>query len=176
MKDDKMPCTMQIESKKEQIERLFQGEMKENKDLRRKKMTSEDQAVSLELSKKLKEAGYSHPGSFWWVDVFEPLDPIYKADEPKECWQLHHIGWFLNNQEVYHPIGAPTIAELTEQLPATIAKERHLQILKRNNNEGSHFFRVDYGQGYEGFSDASLANALAKMWLWLMEVEGEDLR
>uniref|UniRef100_A0A6M3X5Y9 Uncharacterized protein n=1 Tax=viral metagenome TaxID=1070528 RepID=A0A6M3X5Y9_9ZZZZ len=34
MKDDKkMPCTMQIESKKEQIERLFQGEMKENKDL-----------------------------------------------------------------------------------------------------------------------------------------------
>ena len=130
-------------------------------------MTSEDQAVSLELSKKLTEAGYSYPKLFYWVDVFETLDPLYKADEPKECWQVHHIGWFLNNQEVYHPICAPTIAELTEQLPATIPEERQLQISKWNNNEGSHFFTVDYGQSYEGFSDTSLANALAKMWLWL---------
>ena len=131
-------------------------------------MTSEDQAVSLELSKKLKEAGYSHTGLFYWVDVFEPLDPPDKADEPKECWQLHHIGWFLNNQEVYHLICAPTIAELTEQLPATIPTERPLRLTKWNKSEGGSFYTAHYGF-IEGHSNISMANALAKMWLWLNE-------
>lgn len=136
-----------------------------------------EQVVSLELSKKLAEAGYPQEGLFSHVLILEKGETeatqhiIFNRLETPEEYV------FITGDIVKSVYAAPTVSELMEQIPVTRPTERHLQITKWDNATGGHFFAVDYGiVDHNGFSDVSLANACAKMWLWLMEVEGEDLR
>jgi len=127
-----------------------------------------EQVVSLELSKKLAEAGYPQEGYWWWNQHFRD----FREDNDYAILERDNKAY-----DYVRICAAPTVSELMEQLPVTIPTEKHLQITKWDNATGGHFFAVDYGiVDHNGFSDVSLANACAKMWLWLMEVEGEDLR
>ena len=72
-------------------------------------MKLENQVVSLELSKQLKEAGYKQEGLWIW----EPALPIYPKYEPitKSYLYSKDSSWFSCSSVV-----APTVAELVYQL------------------------------------------------------------
>ncbi len=118
-------------------------------------MKLENQVVSLELSKELKEAGYKQEGLWWWNCCWSGCD---KKGEPYTLLLREKAnGW-----EDW--IAAPTIAELFEQLPKKIG-DKTINVHKVL--EGYEVYATNqYGASYERF-DYNLANAMAKMYLYL---------
>lgn len=118
----------------------------------------EKQVTSLELSKKLKEAGYKQEGLWWWFKF--PQDRHYEIIPNN----LHEENDFYKR---YNPIIAPTVAELGEALP-----KRFPSMQNDNINEG--YKAICYCMSNEAdnikptYANTE-ANARAKMWLYLKE-------
>ena len=126
-------------------------------------MKLENQVVSLELAKELKENGYVQEGLWWWLNFGEN-----SVTGERENWRLEYDADYFH-EKFDNWCVAPTVAELGERLPF-----------------GSSSGRTDYELGQEKaffcdwkkeaelkgepdiifFADTE-ANARAKMWLYL---------
>ena len=109
-------------------------------------MKLEQQVVSLELAKELKEAGYPQEGIWSWSDNKDRvwLVPTKIADKH---WMEYTV--------------APTVAELGEALP-------DIQMAKFG--EGDKRWACGYNNGTskdKRFCDWLMCNVMAKMWLYL---------
>lgn len=116
--------------------------------------------VTLQTAKKLKEAGFPQKGDYWWSNVLQ--DKFDLSSE--QTWQCGHGKYFhvdFENEEVN--IAAPTAEEVLELLPRKIAQREWIRILR-----GSHdrLWHITYGH-HRKVRDESLAEASAKMWLYL---------
>ena len=127
-------------------------------------MKLENQLVSLELSKELKESGFKQQGLWWWC--------------------LYGKGWLLDGygyeESPYYKdkIVAPTVAELGEALPIGNVSNKYGYIWNnegdkvigfkgfkcRNINNFKEHLQEEYPQVFEADTEA---NARAKMWLYL---------
>lgn len=138
-------------------------------------MKVEDQVVSLELSKKLKELGVKQESYFYWY-VVNDGDGIPPEVVPQQKqYTKTRIGEYKDGsgkwEENYY--SAYTVAELGEMLPA--------EIKHNGNNFGFDCGRLDTGkwrmtytnnklQEYvEVFDEATEADARAKMLIYLLE-------
>jgi len=102
-------------------------------------MKLEEQVVSLELSKQLKEAEYKQEGLWWWT----------RLDDSREFILLSVVNSCA--PRIHEGIVAPTVAELGEAL-----KPCHMTWKDPNN--------IWHSMGLEADTEA---NARAKMWLYL---------
>ena len=98
-------------------------------------MKIEQQVVSLELAKKLKEAGYPQGDSLWyWVEQLE-RDGFGRSGlkflEGK--WEItNSVGRFASTYNFRPNYAAPTVAELGEELlPISICEEDEKPITTR---------------------------------------------
>jgi hypothetical protein len=120
-------------------------------------MKIEEQVVSLELAKELKETGYPQDGLFCWV-------PNVPGNEISHRLRSLGDGETLEDnrgtygRDVY--IAAPTVAELGEQLPV------YFSSYKTHGEQGGPWYCKGFlsKQVEEGQSEA---NSRAKMWLYL---------
>lgn len=119
--------------------------------------------VSLEMAKKLKEAGFGQDTEYKWLDYAGKgphLNPFTK------------IGHTDNFEKLYEVIcAAPTTDELLAELPETIHGAPVYQLAIEPINKifwcGYQNHRSD-GVEYKREAVANtLPEALAKMWLWL---------
>ncbi|MHC1572380.1 MAG: hypothetical protein ACXQTL_06495 [Methanosarcinales archaeon] len=123
-------------------------------------MDIEDQVVSVELARKLKEVGIG-------CNEYQP-ETIWRWKE------LKPFGWYvgesiLRTLEEWAP--AFTVAELMEQLPAVIETKAGRYRLTIEKYE--HLWCVSYigtaGDALETILNKKLADALGEMWIWLVE-------
>jgi len=121
-------------------------------------MKPENQVVSLELDKELKENGYKQEGLWWWDLETKSILPV---------------GYFSltikSNPQRY--VAAPTVAELGERLPKTIRtkdNDYNLVIVK-DLNKLQYEAELDYSTWdiLKTIEADTEANARAKMWLYL---------
>ena len=134
-----------------------------------------DICVSLELAKELKENGFKQDCLFSWVvDVGKGKDPyvvytetLKAAFEISPKYGLREFKW----------IAAPTASELGEVLPNFVymclsGGGRHGERVGYVVGENFHARLLDEKYPKErdnmnSFNDKNLANAMAKMWLYL---------
>ena len=128
-------------------------------------MNLEDQVVSLELAKKLKELGVKQESLFWWSVCPDNLIcavAAYVSPEKKERAE----------RDFY---AAYAVAELGEMLPAFIAREHlySLQMWRRVGVKGKEH-RISYwfmGDKQLHFEEADTeADARAKMLITLLRI------
>ena len=115
-------------------------------------MKLENQVVSLELSKQLKEAGYEQSGLWWW-NIW--------GDNVGRPFLSHSKGGLVEDMTPYLFV-APTVAELGERLPEIVNYHKSC--------EGTKDFMlcyIDYRDFLHETRDENEANARAKMWLYL---------
>ena len=100
-------------------------------------MKIEDQVVSLELSKRLKELGIKQDSYFCWFRLLES-DFLYTLSER----------WQIDDEERFDEISAFTVAELMDMLPACIDMKEYepfnyffLQIHKRTSENIKYIAR-----------------------------------
>lgn len=131
-------------------------------------MELENQVVSLELAKKLKELGVKQESLYFWFDLKEELYP--------RCCK----GWVYKKE---HMISAFTVAELGEMLPFAIVQDGTIYKPECYIPEGytdgdgtkiSNKFGVTYVNHYMGqtlmYCEANTeADARAKMLCYLLE-------
>ena len=127
-------------------------------------MKPEELVPDLDLCKRLKELGLCKDTKFFWYrDVTAATD----------CWRA---SYWLACHSMPGRIPAPTAAELADKLPWRIlkgGKEYSYGINPIPNGDGVIEFEISYDDGDEVYGpvilDASLANALARMLIWLAE-------
>ena len=146
----------------------------------------EKYVVSLDLAKKLKEAGWEKETVYWWVKTQRGirLEAIrYVELYPK---QSYGIIWLDDaGKEEFMPLApAPLAEEILEELPKYIYE--HVE-----GERKTYYLTVKIDKnGYSiGYSDEltewlylftlfdQLSNAAAQVWLWLKEhgyLEEED--
>ena len=123
-------------------------------------MIIENQVTSLELSKKLKEAGYPQEG-LWCYRVFDDNYTdieLYDPDDKLDTLPLHS-----------ERIIAPTVAELGNKLPWRISEDYRLQTRKYDAGIAEWqvlYWDLNCNLKHDEFAGIE-ANAMAKMWLWL---------
>ena len=124
-------------------------------------MELEKQVVSLELAKELKENGYPQKEGLWWWN-----QNTFYNDEEKP------LEYYLSRENKgFNSIVAPTVAELGERLPNSVARGINFRLEFGKNPDNYSICYVPCGLG--GYSslkyltDISEANARAKMWLYL---------
>lgn len=119
--------------------------------------------VNLELSKKLKEAGYPQKGNFEWTYV--PNDLYSENPTGSSQMIMPAIGGVTG-------IASPTADEILDFLPAQI-KNKRLQIDKMPAGEFCisyiPFNASDQEEIVVFGTTPTLADTLAKMWLYLKE-------
>ncbi len=120
-------------------------------------MKIENQVCSLELSKKLKEAGYKQEGLWWYrilAHAYNGYRIILKEPEAKEDYKFV----------------APTVAEGLEKLPPVIEKDEltyTLRMMKiKQDKYCVQYHNPDCVLGQNIFS-YNLVNAVHEMWLYL---------
>jgi len=130
--------------------------------------------VSLELAKKLKEAGWDTSVSYMWLQA-KNLDAM---DLDSDKWIRTPVG--MLNPRVNTAYYAPSTDELLEVLPARV-EDSYLCISKVLDWYCAYYEVSDYGAGTktiykEGDELVSLefkaptpSDALAKLWLKLKE-------
>lgn len=147
-------------------------------------MELKDQVCGLELAKKLKELGMKQKSLWWWVlERHSGGKPVwillYNSDKFYKEWVVYH------NRESY---SAFTVAELGEVLPLTLFEANcmsHLSINKHSkkwsvsylyNSESSPDLNIKHNRNMTlyGLSADTLANAMAKMLICLLENKIEE--
>jgi hypothetical protein len=129
-------------------------------------MKLEDQVVSLELAKKLKEAGYKQKGLWWWYEHKQRG----KDDDFSECLVLdNEPDYTMHPREDWNKYVAPTVAELGERLPEAVEINNYICSLMINPCKGGWAVYYSSYNGKEGYSITAdtEADARAKMWLYL---------
>ena len=119
-------------------------------------MKLEQQVVSLELAKKLKELGVEQESLFYWCNHVQ-LGNL-KSRQCSDYLIYGHQGWHERTR-----VSAFTVAELGEMLPAG-ALGAYLNIFK-NVDKG---WNVGYGLEVTLEADTE-ADARAKMLIYLLE-------
>jgi hypothetical protein len=124
--------------------------------------------VSLKLAKQLKEQGYSQrkPNSYeslsyWWVYVGSPND-----------YELKREGDVIN--EPVHSVLAPTADEILDQLPHKLDFGDGIPkwlVMEKQATIYTVGYQADSKYGYvDGhIEENNLADAAAKMWLYLKQ-------
>ena len=121
-------------------------------------MKLENQVVSLELSKRLKDLGFEQK-SLWWYEVY---------DEGGSCEKISILSKAIEG-DYHQKYSAYTVAELGEMLPRTFKTENRMYILKIDKFADE--FAITYfsdGKAKTVQSDNE-ANARAEMLIWLKE-------
>ncbi len=117
-------------------------------------MKLEQQVVSLELSKQLKEAGYPQEGLFWWgIPQNSYPNHTFAIVEYRYISQRHWDG--------KKPIVAPTVAELGERLKGKTSMPYYLRGKWVYNNDNANLPITIH------ISEDTEAGARAKMYLYL---------
>lgn len=113
-------------------------------------MKIENQVVSLELSKKIKELGVKQDSLFsWWCDSY--------AFSEKSRWMI--LDSKTERQGIVNGISAFTVAELGELLPEGFNSSRY--------EENGWLCQASLGGKY--FEEKTEADARAKMLIYLLE-------
>lgn len=138
-------------------------------------MNLEDQVVSLELSRRLKELGVNQPALVYWFDVPE----IYHTggdgniDHTKTKFKTHlgsPLAWNIDFKDSYAAYTAPELGEL---LPKFIGEYFYQQIPDLRGHWSCNYINIDgvkftpYPHMY--FTDKNEANHRAKMLIHLLE-------
>lgn len=122
--------------------------------------------VDLELAKELKENGFPQETYFYWDNrwYYPPVasDPII-IDEEMTLYLSK------NAEHVSDPYSAPTSDELLKELPRFINTIGCLTITEgiEDNWAISYLSNGEYTHNSIQILNKKLANALAKMWLYL---------
>lgn len=129
--------------------------------------------VSLELAKQLKKAGYPITTQFHYR---YPVDDLgkksgevfieYNNPDNPSCFDAGHD---------HEPVPAPTADEILDRLP----KERYYTCVKTNTDRWRVAEFGENGLAEEGktsFIAESIADAAAKMWLYLKENDLLDVK
>ena len=119
--------------------------------------------IDLELAKKLKDLGTKQNSEFY-IDEYED---IYTIENAKNVFEENEY-----YKEVREPVilwSCFTSDEILEKLPVNI-ENLTIWVCKCKNGYTVYYFDED-GYGEEEFcqSDKKLSNALAKMWVFLIE-------
>lgn len=124
-------------------------------------MKLEDQVISLEHAKKLKELGVNQISSFKWIKANHPTEKTCEAviehsGALEDSYDDSPVsgGWTLTSWAAY------TVAELGEMLPVTMVFEKH------KSGEWRMFDNLNFG--FIAI-DNNEANARAKMLIYLLE-------
>ena len=129
-------------------------------------MSIENHVCSLEMSKKLAEAGWKKETEFWWIDR---QDNVKNArNKGFELCSEYDFAYY-NRDAIKYP--APLATDILEELPPAF-KEDDYQISMEMENEcfwcvmytNVHTQTVDYET-----KDKSFINALTQMWLYLKQ-------
>lgn len=126
--------------------------------------------VSLELAKSLKEKGYPQGGHFWWD--FNGIEDIWIL-----VCEMELPSDYIQDSNFY----APTADEILDLLPDYVQFEEHSLPFKLKIHKELEEYQIvyarhrriiteklDYQERGRCFAD-SLADAAAKMWLYLKE-------
>jgi len=127
----------------------------------------EKYVVSLDLAKKLKEAGWEKKTEFIWARGFVDLSAFKFKYEGEEV------------------LPAPLAEEILEELPKKIIDDKtyRLRIEKYDDHYAVGYcydYLFSYQQGKNAIvesvlrwlkliTDSNISNALARLWLWLKE-------
>ena len=120
-------------------------------------MKLENQVVSLELAKELKENGYPQEGCFWWTESVE-----YKTSAINFLY--YKSGSIEKDNRLYKMFVVSTVAELGEALkgydiPDWCLEEKEWILYVDTFIHGKH-------DSFDIKEDTE-ANARARMWLYL---------
>jgi hypothetical protein len=127
-----------------------------------------DITTSLDVSKKLKEAGYKQDSIlYWWQnDCDEDHTQLRNRIPNNQSLSIHK--WFVYS--------APTTDELLEQLPPDVS-DRWILSINAIDYDDYKEYEVGYTKYFEDngvwaykdkyFQDKKLPDALAEMWLYL---------
>lgn len=137
-------------------------------------MNIEDQVVSLELAKKLKEIGMEQESHWVWFDWGKHTEKHMAKLEARN----NLTEWQLEKGELIYP--AFTVAELMEGLPRMIRTDKYhhyeLCVYKSSVSIG---YVVEYEHHacdelkiLQEFENGKLADALAEMAMWLRGLWG----
>ena len=120
-------------------------------------MKLENQVVSLELEKKMKELGFKQESIWFWQEYKSGGGCIYLL--PKK-----EVKGFIGKTEVCDYYSAYTVAELGEMLPIGIVMTKY-----EFNKGGEIRWACAYNDENIGnrICDDTLANCLARMLIWL---------
>ncbi len=110
-------------------------------------MKLEQQVVSLELAKKLKELGMKQDSHFWWHPDFTLVD----------------IGYDSTNKD---RISAFTVAELGEMLPDYLEPGSYFNF---SFDKGGRKYDIAYVNTEHAIRGDTEADARAKMLIYLLE-------
>jgi len=139
-------------------------------------MKEEDNVVSLELAKKLKEVGVNSSSLFYWREWSNGSVDCAMVDE--DDFDYRGTG-----NKVIEKIPAYTVMELINSLPASIkikieGKELDYMLMVCKGN--SDWYVVSYEAGtcddvdvLQEFGNRKLADALAEMLIWWRKREGK---
>jgi len=120
-------------------------------------MKLENQIVSLELAKRLKELGCKQDSIFKWHS---------KLDEKGNRVYTEIV--YLPIKQMEQDYSAFTVAELGEMLPNSIDKFV-MVIMKMNKGTWVCGYYKDLKEMFYEVGDKILVNAMAKMLIWLIE-------
>lgn len=119
----------------------------------------ESHVTSLEISKKLKESGWTKETEFWWG-----IKIIGKANQHPALYSNEIAQIYINNKVgEFYPAAFAT--EILEELPNRMAGVGVLKIYKFPNE-----YEITYASIYPQ-KDKTLLDALAAMWLYLKQEE-----
>jgi len=133
-------------------------------------MNLSEQVISIELAKKLKELNVKQDSLFYWLNVPEIVHMKLNDDgtifyDENNCTVLDRIEYktFIGSPIAYNVSqedtwSAFTVAELGELIPSN-----YYNFYK---NENGYIFSIN---GLPNTSDPNVANAMAKMLIYLIE-------
>lgn len=125
-------------------------------------MKIEDQVISLEFAKRLKELGAKQDAYFCWENTIGQTD--------QTCWRLTESWCVAEPIDLdMEYISAFTVSELGEILPHKINLNKQLHGFWVNKFIGNHIWSVGYGSVGIEFGDVTEANARAKLLIHLIE-------
>jgi hypothetical protein len=120
-------------------------------------MKLEDQVVSLEYAKRLKELGVKQEGLFHWVENFRGIELCGEGNL--------NIEWSIHPSSNRGNWSAFTVAELGEMLPLYIVSRR----LYDNWEFTVTLDKDPYTIEYETYDELSQVNAYAALLIYLLE-------
>lgn len=141
-------------------------------------MKQEQQVVSLDLAKRLKELGVKQESLFWWYPNYVNIDMAIDAGDRSLEGQIH--GWDITylagemTTESPDLISAFTVAELGELLPSFIDDEagmhHYLEFEKYNDGLWHYYYGPVKPMETETNNPSDTeADARAKMLCYLLE-------